>query len=85
MKETGWSVAVSRQNGSEFLCASSEGVLPPVWPRAQRKHAVAHKKDLQAHGFKARVVAVEFTRPVMTPNASLSGEPGFSGESRLKR
>ena len=67
-------MAIRRQNGSEFLCVSSEGVLPPVWPRAQRKLAVAHKKDLQAHGFKARVVAVEFTRPAMTPNAMFSGD-----------
>lgn len=67
-QEQGWSVVIQRQNGTEFLCSCSEGVLPPVWPKSQRSSAVAHKRDLQAHGFKARVVPVVFTRPAILSN-----------------
>jgi len=75
MVETGWSVAVQRDDGTEFLCMSAEGVLPPVWPKSQRKRAVAHKRDLLAHGFKARVVAVEFMRPtVLDTQSTHAGE-----------
>ena len=54
----GWSVEIVRTNGTTFLCSPGMGVMPPVW--LQRKHAVAHKRDLRAHGFQARVVRVEF-------------------------
>lgn len=76
MAETGWSVAIQRKDGTEFLCSSAEGVLPPVWPKPQRKQAVAHKRDLVAHGFKARVVAVEFMRPVVLDTQSTSMQGG---------
>jgi hypothetical protein len=65
----GWSVAIKRKNGTEFLCASDQGVLPPVWTLSQRKYAVAHKRDLVEHGFDARVVRVQFTTPVLVAGA----------------
>lgn len=61
--EQGFAVQITRADGSTFLCAANGGVLTPVWPRSHRKLAVAHKRDLIAHGFKAKVVPVEFTRP----------------------
>ena len=61
--EQGFAVQITRSDGSTFLCAANGGVLTPVWPRAQRKHAAAHKRDLIAQGFKAKVVPVEFVRP----------------------
>lgn len=56
----GWSVEIVRHDGTTFLCVSGLGVMPPVWPLAQRKHAVAHKSELKKEGFKARVVRVRF-------------------------
>jgi len=61
--EQGFAVQIARDDGSTFLCAANGGVLTQVWPRAQRKYAVSHKRDLIANGFKAKVVAVEFVRP----------------------
>lgn len=56
----GWSVAITRRDGTQVLCASAQGVQPPVWPHSQRKYAVAHKRELIAEGFKASVVPVLF-------------------------
>jgi len=63
-KRFGWSVSIKRRDGTEFLCASEHGVLPPVWTLSQRRFAVAHKRTLIEAGFKAKVVRVEFTVPV---------------------
>ncbi|WP_124451282.1 hypothetical protein [Paucibacter sp. KBW04] len=64
MKRSGWSVSIKRRDGTEFLCCGEQGILPPVWPLSQRRFAVAHKRNLLAEGFRARVVRVEFTVPV---------------------
>lgn len=61
--EQGWSVMIKCENGREFLCHGSEGILSPVWPKSRRSLAVEHKRMLRAHGFNARVVPVTFTRP----------------------
>ena len=57
----GWSVAITRKDGTRFLCASEHGIQPPVWPHSQRRFAVAHKRRLIAEGFRASVVPVLFT------------------------
>ncbi len=54
----GFSVAIRRDDRTEFLAGSGRGLLPPVFTR--RKEAVAWKRDLQQHGFKCRVVPVFF-------------------------
>ena len=54
----GFGVAISRDDGSEFLACSHPGLLPAVF--ADRKWAVAHKRKLIGHNFKCRVVRVAF-------------------------
>lgn len=65
----GWGVAIRRKDGSDFLCASANGILPPVWSSANRRFAVAHKRELIKHGFKARVVCVEYMTPRIVESA----------------
>jgi hypothetical protein len=60
MPRNGYSVQITRKDGTTFLCSAGLGLLPPVWTLAQRRFAVAHKRDLVAQGFKARVVRVVF-------------------------
>ncbi len=61
----GWSVVITRADGSEFFCSSGAGILPPVWLHGQRQYAVAAKRDLVAQGLKARVVSVTYNQPVV--------------------
>jgi hypothetical protein len=61
----GWGVAIRRADGSEFLALSGVGILSAVWPLAQRKYAVEHKRELVCTGFVARVVRVAFTVPMI--------------------
>lgn len=58
-----WTVEIVRRDGTSFYCASAHGDFPPVWANKNRRFAVAHKRELQAAGFKARVVAVEAETP----------------------
>lgn len=58
--EAGWAVAIRREDGTEFLASSGLGMMPAVFSWRGRKYAVAHKKDLKLHGFKARVVMVRY-------------------------
>jgi hypothetical protein len=60
---TGYSVQITSKDGTTFLASSDLGILPPVWTLSQRRFAVAHKRELRAQGFKARVVRVTFTTP----------------------
>jgi len=61
----GWGVAIRRDDGSEFLAYSGLGILPAVWTRAQRRFAVAHRRDLRSQGFNAHVIEVKFCGPAM--------------------
>lgn len=63
--EKGWGVQITRKDGTKFLASSGAGILSPVWVNSQRKYAVQWKKDLVKEGFKAKVVPVCFTRPVV--------------------
>lgn len=65
--EKGWSVEIKCAGGTSFLSLSDHGILPEVWNHGNRRFAVARKKDLKAHGFKARVVPVHFCRPEIIP------------------
>jgi hypothetical protein len=65
----GWAVIIFRDDGTHFFSASNEGIETPLWAKHQRKRAVAHKRDLMAEGFNAKVVRVEWTPPVIIPNA----------------
>ena len=65
----GYSVAIRRKDGSEFLCCSEPGILPAVWTLQQRRYAVAHKRELVGYGFKARVVSVSFSDVVFATAA----------------
>ncbi len=56
----GWSVAIKRKDGSEFLCSSGIGDVPPVWVNSNRRFAVVHKRSLRAAGFDCRVVKIEY-------------------------
>lgn len=57
----GWGVEIARKDGTAFLAASGQGILPAIF--AQRHSAVVHKNELKAHNFNCRVVAVTFTDP----------------------
>lgn len=61
----GWGVAITRDDGTRFLSSSGNGIGRAVWTRAQRRYAVAHKRHLIDHGFKARVVPVIFSEPII--------------------
>lgn len=61
----GFSVVIKREDGSEFLCCSDPGILPPVF--VQRKWAVQHKRKLIAEGFTCRVVPVTFANVEVVP------------------
>ena len=65
----GWGVEIIRKDGSSFLSCSSHGVLPAIWTHSQRRFAVICKRELIAEGFKARVVPVTFTDPVIVEQA----------------
>ena len=54
----GLGVAITRKDGSTFLASAHPGLMPAVWTPSQRRFAVAHKRELIGHGFKARVVPV---------------------------
>lgn len=54
----GYGVAIRRDDGSEFLACSGNGLLPFV--TIQRKWAVKHKRELIADQFNCRVVPVRF-------------------------
>lgn len=56
MRRKGFSVAIKRKDGSEFLACGSRGVLPSVF--IERRWAVQHKRELIAENFKCRVVPV---------------------------
>jgi len=64
-QKEGRSVAIRRDDGSEFLCHSGLGHEPPVWRVSHRKGAVAHKRELIEHGFRARVVRVRHSPAVV--------------------
>jgi hypothetical protein len=59
----GYSVQITRKDGTTFLCAAGIGIAPPIWTLQQRRYAVAHKRDLILNGFDAKVVRVTFTDP----------------------
>lgn len=56
----GYSVKIRRFDGTWFLCASAQGILPPVWTLSQRRLAAAHRDDLIKHGLVARITRVRF-------------------------
>lgn len=57
----GYSVAIQRNDGSEFLSSSSPGVLPAIF--LERRHAVKHRRELLKANFRCRVVPVKFADP----------------------
>lgn len=61
----GWALVIFRDDGSYFFASSGLGVGTPLWTKAQRKYAVQHKRALKAHGFKAKIVPVRWTPPVI--------------------
>jgi hypothetical protein len=63
MIERGWSVAIKRKDGTEFLASGGNGILPTVFHKRNRKSAVVMKKGLKGHGFDCRVVPVSYTIP----------------------
>ena len=63
--KAGWSVQITRKDGSKFLVSAGTGNLPPIWVHRNRKWAVAHKKDLQTHGFRVKVVKVLYVDPIV--------------------
>lgn len=71
----GWSVAIRREDGTEFLASTGLGIGRAIWPLSFRANAVKHKRDLKEHGFKARVVRVTFTDPEILPNATAQTPP----------
>lgn len=79
-KRQGYSVQITRGDGTTFLSAGSRGILPPVWPLSLRKYAVAHKRELAEQGFRAEVVRVEFEDVVVVDGGTQS-HTGGSGES----
>lgn len=63
--KVGWAIAIKRStDGTEFFASSGNGILPAVFPKNKRKHAVEHKRDLIMHGFKCRIVPVEYFDPI---------------------
>lgn len=61
----GWAVQITRKDGSTFLASSGEGNQPAVWVKSNRRWAVKHKRSLQEHGFKCRIVPVHYAEPVV--------------------
>lgn len=60
----GWAVMITRESdGSTFLCCNPSGDVTPVWSKRNRSQAVAHKKHLRSHGFRASVVPVVYPTP----------------------
>ncbi len=57
-KRRGFSVAIKKKDGTEFLCCSDPGLLPAVF--TQRTYAVKYKRRLMTEGFQCRVVPVRF-------------------------
>lgn len=72
-QRNGYSVQIKRADGSAFLCASDQGILPPVWTLSQRRYAVQHKRELIAQGFRAKVVRVAFADVVVLADESAKG------------
>lgn len=75
MLTQGYSVQITRADGSTFLASSVAGILPPVWTLAQRKFAAEHCRDLKTRGFKAKVVRVKFERPSVIPDGPTPPSP----------
>jgi hypothetical protein len=61
----GWAVQIFKDDKTTFLANGSLGIYPIVYGKNQRKSAVAYKKELIEHGFKCRVVKVEWSLPVV--------------------
>lgn len=57
----GWAVVIKREDGSYFFNIPARGIATPVW--LTYSSAVKSRNDLIAHGFKARVVKVEYSDP----------------------
>jgi hypothetical protein len=56
---------ITRKDGTKFMASSGTGILTPVWIHSQRKYAVQWKRDLRKEGFQAKVVPVQFMRPIV--------------------
>lgn len=63
MIEQGWSVAIKRKDGTEFLASGGNGILPTVFHKRNRNYAVGMKKNLKGHLLDCRVVPVSYTIP----------------------
>lgn len=74
MERNGCAVQIKRKDGTTFLACSHPGILPAIWPLSQRRFAVEHRRELQGHGFDAKVVRVVFNfgwrEPVKRKTAS---------------
>lgn len=78
----GFSVELTRDNGTTFLALTGGGILPFV--HVQRKWAVEYKRQMQDWGFKARVVPVKFTDPQPSQKPRKPA-PSFSAKSTRLR
>ena len=61
----GWSVQITRDDGTTFLARGSHGDLPPIWIKSNRKWALQFKQKVLDHGFKAKIVPVVYINPVL--------------------
>ena len=64
----GFAVEIERSEGNTFLALTDVGMLPFV--TASKTSAIKFKEELEAHQFKARVVRVNYTLPVVIKKAS---------------
>ena len=59
----GWAAQIRRTDGSTFLAAGSEGILPPVWNLGGKNYADRFVRRLRAQQFDAKRVRVEYAEP----------------------
>lgn len=69
----GWSVEITRKDGTTFLAASGNGLLPVV--HHLRRHAVEVKRNLLPH-FDCRVVPVQYSEPKVIREKPRKGKMG---------
>ncbi|MFA5187546.1 MAG: hypothetical protein WC551_13790 [Patescibacteria group bacterium] len=70
----GWAIQITRKDKTTFLAGTGSGTYPATWCYSNRRWAVRHKRTLRESGFRCRVVAVEYTDPVVIPpNNSITG------------
>ena len=59
----GYSVSITRKDGTSFLSSSGLGEGRAFWSKRNRQFAVAHKRQLREAGLNAKVVPVLYTEP----------------------